>query len=392
MQHQDSDTRFDNLISMVIVCAQATHSSDSLREQVVAALDRAGMDCAVLPGQSPSPAVARCEVGLQLQKPIEGSRVEFSVVVPVYNEEGNIAELHRRLTKVMTGLEEPYELVFVDDGSRDGSLAQLRETRARDAQVRVISLARNFGHQQAVSAGLDHARGRAVIVMDADLQDPPEVIPQFIEKWRAGIQVVYAVREKRKERLAKRLLYRSFYLILKSVSRIEIPLEAGDFCLMDRCVVDVLTSLPERNRFIRGLRSWAGFKQQGLAYERDARFSGKSKYTFGRLTTLALEGLISFSYLPLRAASILGFAVSGVSLLLGSYYLVKAVTQGLNPPGFATMVVLILFLGGVQLITIGVIGEYIGHVLDEVKGRPAYVVRDVMQRAGNRSRPGVSSG
>jgi len=249
---------------------------------------------------------------------------------------------------------------------------------ARDPCVRVISLARNFGQQQAVSAGLDQACGRAVIMIDADLQDPPEVIPQFIEKWREGFQVVYAVREKRKEHAVKRLMYRSFYLILRSISRIDIPLEAGDFCLMDRCVVDVLTSLPERNRFVRGLRSWVGFRQVGLAYERDARFAGRPKYTFQKLVHLALDGLISFSYLPLRLSTMVGFGVSVMSLLAAVYYLIKKLTRGLRPPGFATLVVLLLFLGGVQLITVGVVGEYIGHVLDEVKRRPAYVVREVL--------------
>lgn len=308
------------------------------------------------------------------------SRVEFSVVVPVCNEEGNIPELYRRLTVVMEELAEPYELNFVDDGSMDQSLYLLREVQKRDPRVRVISLARNFGHQRALSAGLDFSRGRAVVMMDGDLQDPPEVIPRFIAKWREGFQVVYAVRERRKERFLKRLAYRSFYLLLRVVSRVDIPLETGDFCLMDRCVVDALTALPERNRFIRGLRSWVGFRQIGLAYERDARYAGKPKYTFRKLVSLALDGLISFSFLPLRLATMLGFLVSALSLLAATYYLIKRLTVGLNPPGFATLVVLLLFLSGVQLITIGVIGEYIGHVLEEVKGRPTYVVREVIAR------------
>lgn len=311
---------------------------------------------------------------------LNDSRVEFSVVVPVCNEEGNIPELYRRLTVVMEELAEPYELNFVDDGSMDQSLYLLREVQKRDPRVRVISLARNFGHQRALSAGLDFSRGRAVVMMDGDLQDPPEVIPRFIAKWREGFQVVYAVRERRKERFLKRLAYRSFYLLLRVVSRVDIPLETGDFCLMDRCVVDALTALPERNRFIRGLRSWVGFRQIGLAYERDARYAGKPKYTFRKLVSLALDGLISFSFLPLRLATMLGFLVSALSLLAATYYLIKRLTVGLNPPGFATLVVLLLFLSGVQLITIGVIGEYIGHVLEEVKGRPTYVVREVIAR------------
>lgn len=306
--------------------------------------------------------------------------VAFSLVVPVHNEEGNIPELYRRVTEVMEELGEPYELNFVDDGSKDRSLNLLQELHKRDPRVRVISLARNFGHQQALSAGLDYARGRAVIVMDGDLQDPPEVIPRFVNKWREGFQVVYAVREKRKEHVLKRMAYHSFYLILRSLSRVDIPLETGDFCLMDRCVVDALVALPERNRFIRGLRSWVGFRQIGLAYERDARHAGKPQYTFRRLMSLALDGLISFSYLPLRLATMLGFVVSALSLLAAAFYLIKRLTVGLQPPGFATLVVLLLFLSGVQLITIGVIGEYIGHVLEEVKGRPTYVVREVIER------------
>lgn len=310
----------------------------------------------------------------------DGPPVQFSLVVPIYNEEGNIPELYRRVTTVMDGLAEPYELDFVDDGSRDRSLELLRELAGSDPRVRVICLARNFGHQRAVSAGLDHARGQAVIVLDGDLQDPPEVVPQFVAKWREGFEVVYAVREKRKERLLKRMAYHSFYLLLRGLSRVEIPLETGDFCLMDRRVVDALVALPERNRFIRGLRSWVGFRQIGLAYERDARHAGKPKYTFRKLVSLALDGLISFSYLPLRLATMLGFAVSVLSLLAAGYYLVKRLTVGLQPPGFATLVVLLLFLSGVQLITIGVIGEYIGHVLEEVKARPTYVLREVIQR------------
>jgi hypothetical protein len=205
------------------------------------------------------------------------------------------------------------------------------------------------------------------------------VISQFVEKWRQGFQVVYAVREKRKEHVLKRMVYHSFYLILQAVSKIDIPLEAGDFCLMDRCVVDVLISLPERNRFVRELRCWVGFRQIGLPYERGARFAGDPKNSFRQLASLALDGLISFSYLPLRLATLLGFAISVLSLLAATYYLIKGLINDLQPPGFATLVVLVLFLGSVQLITIGVVGEYIGHVLKEVKARPTYVVDRVFE-------------
>jgi glycosyltransferase involved in cell wall biosynthesis len=378
VQQRNSGIDIRDHLPIVIVCDNGRQDADPAFAQVHRALDAARIDCIVLEGQGTSLTMIRGHAGIEDNKLADRCLTEFSVVVPILNEEDNLTELYRRLTKVMAELEESYELIFVNDGSRDGSLELLKELHRRDPCTRVISLARNFGHQQAISAGLDYARGRAVVVMDGDLQDPPEVILQFIDKWREGFQVVYAIREKRKEHVLKRMAYHSFYLVLRAISRVDIPLEAGDFCLMDRCVVDVLTSLPERNRFVRGLRSWVGFRQIGLAYERDARLAGKSKYTFRKLVSLALDGLVSFSYLPLRIATLLGFGVSALSLLAAAYYLSKRLTIGVGPPGFATQVVLISLLGGVQLITIGVIGEYIGRVLDEVKGRPTYVVREVI--------------
>lgn len=380
MEQWNPDIQLSDHLPIVIVCGNGVQGDDLAYAQVHQALDRARVDCVVVESNRVSYEIMRRRVGIQLTSPAERALTGFSVVVPIYNEEDNIPELYRRLVAVMTELGEPYELIFVNDGSRDRSLELLREMHRRDPRVRVVSLARNFGQQHAVSAGLDYARGRAVIVMDGDLQDPPDVIPQFVEKWRDGFQVVYAVREKRKEHILKRVTYHSFYLILQAISKVDIPLESGDFCLMDRCVVDVLTALPERNRFVRGLRSWVGFRQTGLAYERDARFAGKPKYTFRKLVSLALDGLVSFSYFPLRLATMLGFGVSALSLVAAAYYLFKKLTTGLQPPGFATLVVVLLFLGGVQLITIGVVGEYIGHVLDEVKGRPTYVVREVLGR------------
>lgn len=300
---------------------------------------------------------------------------ELSVVIPVFNEEANLSLLYSRLKHTLGALQASYEIVFVDDGSRDASLALLRELAASDPCVRAIELARNFGHQVAISAGLDHARGKGVIVMDADLQDPPEVLPQFIAKWREGHDVVYAIREQRKEHVFKRAAYAVFYRLLQRVANIEIPLDAGDFCIMDRRVVELLTSMPERNRFVRGIRSWVGLNQVGLAYERHARHAGRPKFTFTRLVYLALDGLVSFSFLPLRVITMLGLAVSFVSLVLALFYAVKKLTVGLNPPGFATLVVAIFFLAGMQLITIGVIGEYVGRIFEEVKRRPLYVVR-----------------
>jgi polyisoprenyl-phosphate glycosyltransferase len=306
------------------------------------------------------------------------STIDFSIILPVYNEEENLPELYRRLTATLSSMNSNYELIFVDDHSRDNTLLQLKTLSTKDERVKVISLARNFGHQMAISAGLDFARGQAVILMDADLQDPPEVLPQFIEKWREGFDVVYAVREKRKEHIFKRVAYHSFYLVLRLLTQINIPLDSGDFCIMDRRVVDVLRSFPERARFIRGLRSWVGFRQVGLAYERDRRFAGSSNYTFSKLVRLALDGMISFSDLPLEMASFLGFSVAGLSILLGLYYLATKLIKNMNPAGFPTLVILMLFLGGVQLITIGVIGEYIGRILHEVRHRPMYIVDEII--------------
>jgi dolichol-phosphate mannosyltransferase len=303
--------------------------------------------------------------------------IELSVVIPAYNEEQNIAALYRRLVAALDPLGMPYEIVVVNDGSSDRTLAILQELAGADERVAAVDLARNFGHQAAISAGLDHARGRAVAIMDADLQDPPEVLPAFIAKWREGYEVVYAVRAQRKEGPLKRLAYHTFYRILRRVAQVEIPLDAGDFCVIDRRVVDLLNAMPERNRFVRGIRSWVGFRQTGLAYERHARHAGKPKYTFSKLIYLALDGLVSFSFLPLRMISLAGLAVSLLSILIALAYVVQKLTVGLNPPGFATLVVAIFFLSGMQMVTIGVIGEYVGRIFEEVKRRPLYVVRRV---------------
>lgn len=304
----------------------------------------------------------------------------LSVVIPVFNEQENLPVLCQRLFAVLQAEGLDFEIVFVDDGSRDRSVALLRQLAAQDSHLVVVELARNFGHQVAISAGLDYARGRAVMIMDADLQDPPEVLPQFIAKWREGYDVVYAVREKRKESWPKRTAYAIFYRLLKRVANIDIPLDAGDFCIMDRKVVELLNGMPERNRFVRGIRSWVGLDQVGLAYERQARHAGQPKYTFARLVYLALDGLISFSYVPLRMISLLGFGVSAASMLLAAFYALKKLLAGLTPPGFASLMVSIFFLAGVQLITIGVIGEYVGRIFEEVKHRPLYVVRRVSGR------------
>jgi polyisoprenyl-phosphate glycosyltransferase len=305
---------------------------------------------------------------------------DLSVIMPVFNEQENLLALHERLSIVLDKTGMSYEIIFVDDGSRDGSLSLLRALAMDDPHVLVVELARNFGHQVAISAGLDHSCGAGVIVMDADLQDPPEVLPQFIAKWREGHDVVYAIRAQRKEHWLKRTAYAAFYRLLQRVANIEIPLDAGDFCIMDRRVVDLLVGMPERNRFVRGIRSWVGLDQVGLAYERHARHAGKPKFTFTRLVYLALDGLISFSYVPLRVITMLGLTVSFVSVVLAVFYAIKKLTVGLNPPGFATLIVAVFLLAGIQLVTIGVIGEYVGRIFEEVKRRPLYVVRQLSGR------------
>ena len=306
------------------------------------------------------------------------TRPDLSVVIPVYNEEENISALYARLTSVLEKVGGDYEIVFVDDGSRDKSLAVLQALAAHNHRVIIVELGRNFGHQAAITAGLDHTRGNAVIVMDADLQDPPEELPRFIAKWREGHDVVYAIREQRKEGWCKRTAYAIFYRLLQRVAKIHIPLDAGDFCLMDRRVVDLLGAMPERNRFVRGIRSWIGLDQVGISYERHARHAGTPKYTIGRLIALALDGLVSFSYIPLRTITLLGFSISLCAIALAVFYTVKKLTVGLNPPGFATLVVAIFFLAGIQLITMGVMGEYVGRIFEEVKQRPLYIVRRVI--------------
>jgi len=308
-------------------------------------------------------------------------RPAISVVIPVFNEEDNLPLLYKRLTDVLGNFEPLYELIFVDDGSRDSGVQILEQLSEVDPKVIVVQLARNFGHQIAISAGLDFARGDGVIIMDADLQDPPEILPEFIEKWREGHDIVYAIRTNRKEGWLKRHAYTFFYRILQRIANIQIPLDAGDFCIMDRKAVIILTNMPERNRFMRGIRSWIGLDQVGLAYDRDSRYAGQPKFTLSRLIYLALDGLVSFSFLPLRAISIIGFVISFISIILAISYTIQKLTSGLNPPGFATTIVAIFFLAGVQLITLGVIGEYVGRIFEEVKHRPLYVVKKISKTA-----------
>ncbi|QEH38290.1 hypothetical protein OJF2_68880 [Aquisphaera giovannonii] len=299
----------------------------------------------------------------------------LSVVVPLFDEERNVEALHRRLTAVLAPRGEPYELVLVDDGSRDATGGLLDGIHDSDPRVTVIHLSRNFGHQAAVSAGLDHALGRAVVVMDGDLQDPPELLPRFLERWRAGADVVYAVRRNRKEGAVKKLGYFAFYRIMNAISDLDIPLDSGDFCLMDRRVVDALKALPERMRFVRGLRTFVGFRQEGLEYERDPRATGRPKYTFRALVGLAISGLISFSGYPLRIVTYLGIATAAMAAAMTAWVFHDAFTSGTAPQGWASTMVTVLFMGSIQMVAMGILGEYIRLIFLESKGRPFYIVR-----------------
>ncbi|HEY2974428.1 MAG TPA: glycosyltransferase family 2 protein [Pyrinomonadaceae bacterium] len=300
---------------------------------------------------------------------------QVSVIFPVYNEIENLDALYSRVHPVLEqATAGSFEVVFIDDGSRDGSPAMLDSISERDGRYRVVHFSRNFGHQAALQAGLDASAGRCVVLMDADLQDPPELVSQFLEKWNEGYEVVYAVRRKRKEGPLKRLAYAAFYRTMKIIAEIDAPLDAGDFCLMDRRVVDTLVALRERNRFLRGLRSWVGFRQIGLEYEREARNAGEPKYTFRKLVALALSGYVGFSSVPLRLAAWLGVSSATAGFALSIWVILSRLFASHVPQGWASTIAVILFVGGVQMIMLGVIGEYLGRVYDEVRQRPLYVI------------------
>ncbi len=307
---------------------------------------------------------------------------KYSLVIPVYNEESMIPELYRRVSALMDGLDDSAELIFINDGSRDRTLELLRELHDRDERVVYLGLARNFGHQIAVTAGLNYVRGKVIIVLDADLQDPPELIPEMLKLWQQGYQVVYAQRTKRvREGWFKRLCAYVFYRLLKQLANVDIPTDTGDFCLMDRQVVDLLNQMPERNRYIRGLRSWVGFNQTAIKFERDLRFAGEVKYTFTKSFALAVNGLVSFSSIPLRLSTYLGLFSAVAAILMAILVLYwRILTPNSTLTGFATIAIAIFFLGAVQLISIGILGEYIGRIYEEVKGRPLYTLAEVGRR------------
>lgn len=307
----------------------------------------------------------------------------ISIVIPCFNEEEVLRPLRERLTAACNGWKHRWEVIAVDDGSRDSTWEILKRYQSEDPRWKGLSFSRNFGHQAAVSAGLHHATGDAVFIIDADLQDPPEELHRFIAKWEEGYDVIYGVRQKRKEGMLKRFCYWAFYRLMAKAVQFEIPLDSGDFCLMSRRMVDTLNQMPERNRFVRGLRAWAGFRQVAIPYERHGRAAGQPKYDFTKLLKLALDGMISFSGLPLKVAAQAGFLVSALSLAGILFTLAQRIFRGffesigLAPvPGFATIVIAILFMGGVQLIFLGVIGEYLYRIFDEVKQRPGWIVRE----------------
>ncbi|MGH6725344.1 MAG: glycosyltransferase family 2 protein, partial [Pseudolabrys sp.] len=306
-----------------------------------------------------------------------GCGMLVSIVVPCFNEESVIEELHRRLIAVLSSSRHfQFEIIYVDDGSRDRTLELLTALQARQSNIRVLQLSRNFGHQIAVSAGLERAAGAAAIVIDADLQDPPEIIPEMIARWRDGYHVVYAVRTDRAGELSFKLwTAKAFYRLINWLSNIEIPRDAGDFRLMDREVVDVLLAMPERDRFLRGMVSWAGFQQIAVFYERNARKAGTSKYTLRKMMHLAIDGVVSFSSTPLRLAIWIGFFAIALAFAGIAYAVLMRIFTTDWVPGWASIFVAVLFIGGVQLLSLGIIGEYISRIYGEVKQRPLYVVQ-----------------
>ncbi|MCX7667636.1 MAG: glycosyltransferase family 2 protein [Atribacterota bacterium] len=312
--------------------------------------------------------------------------VTVSVVIPVFNEEEVLPETYRRLTAVMEKTGEPYELLFVNDGSWDQSRTILEKLAQEDQRVRAIHFSRNFGHQAAITAGMDYARGKAVVVIDADLQDPPEVIPEMLTRWREGYEVVYGKRVKREgETFFKRFTASLFYRFLQKMTNVDIPLDTGDFRLLDRKVVEVMRLLREKNRFVRGLVSWVGFRQIALPYARERRFAGETKYPLRKMLKLAWDGITSFSDKPLKIASYIGFLLSLVSFVYLLIIIIGKLLGKSTVPGWASLAVINLFFSGVILIILGVMGEYIGRIYDEAKNRPLYIVEKITGESSSKN-------
>ncbi len=303
----------------------------------------------------------------------------LSVVAPCFNEEVVLPELYRRISETLDGAGLAWELVLVNDGSRDRTPQVMRELHTRDARVKVVDFARNFGHQVAVTAGMDYATGDAVVLIDADLQDPPELILDMLAKWREGYEVIYAIRSKRKgESWFKEFTAKAFYRIIYRITDINIPMDTGDFRLMDRKVVDALKTMKEKHRFLRGMSVWVGFRQTGVKYVRAERYAGETKYPLKKMLKFAMDGITSFSYFPLQMATYVGFIAAGLAILGIIATIILRLSGSQAFYGQATTLVSVLFLGGVQLIFLGIIGEYLGRIYDEVKGRPLYLVREAL--------------
>jgi dolichol-phosphate mannosyltransferase len=302
----------------------------------------------------------------------------YSIIIPIFNEEKSLPELHARLSASLSVLDSPCEVILIDDGSRDRSFELMKQIQSQDSRFKILRLSRNFGHQIAISAAINYAKGEAVILMDGDLQDPPELLAQLIAKWHEGFQVVYTVKISRRENPLKRLAFKSFYRVLHALSSIEIPMDAGNFSLIDRKVVEVMRQMPERHRYVSGLRAWVGFKQTGIEYDRGARFAGEPQMSLRRLFALAFDGIFSFSNVPLRTASYVGVIAALISFAGGLYVLYEKLFTNKAILGWASTITTITFLGGLILMTLGVIGEYIGRIYDEVKQRPLYVISEMV--------------
>ncbi len=300
----------------------------------------------------------------------------YSVIIPIHNESQTIPELIRRLRPVIDAFDAPAEVIFVDDASTDESFRLLRDANSSDARFKTLHFSRNFGHQIALTAGMDHAAGDAIILMDGDLQDPPELLPLFIAEWKKGNEVVYAVKKSRKEFALKRYAFSLFYRILHSVSTIDIPMGAGNFSLIDRKILNVMKQMPERNRYISGMRAWSGFRQTGIEFDREARFAGKPQMSFARLVNLALDGIFSFSKAPLRLGIYMGLFTALLSFIGAGYVIYSKIFTDRAILGWASVMLAVTFIGGMILVTIGVIGEYIGRIFDEVKQRPLYILEE----------------
>jgi dolichol-phosphate mannosyltransferase len=302
----------------------------------------------------------------------------LSVIVPLYNEELVINEMYLRLTRVLESNNLHYEIIMVNDGSKDRTHEIAKDISSRDMRIKLISFSRNFGHQIAVTAGMDKASGQVVVIIDADLQDPPEIILEMIDKWKEGFQVVYGVRKKRKgESIFKLVTAAMFYRLLRKMTSVNIPVDTGDFRLMDRKVIDNMVKMRERSRFVRGMVSWVGFKQDKVEYIRESRFAGDTKYPFKKMLRFALDGIFSFSQIPLKLASAFGFLCSILSFVFFIYgFIVKIYFPEKAIPGWASIFVAILFVGGVQLVCVGILGEYVGRIYEELKGRPLYIIDD----------------